>query len=55
MLLLLLTATAFIAFAQSKPIPQLVKKGARSTFMVDGKPFLFLEDRSTTRYSSRKR
>ena len=42
MLLLLLTATAFIAFAQSKPIPQLVKKGARSTFMVDGKPFLFL-------------
>ncbi len=39
---LLLTATACIALAQSKPIPQLVNKGMRSSFIVDGKPFLFL-------------
>jgi len=39
---LLLTATAFVALAQSKPIPQLVKKGAKYSFIVDGKPFLFL-------------
>ena len=31
-----------LAFAQSKPIPQLVKKGDKFTFLVDGKPFIML-------------
>ena len=39
---LLLAAAASIAFAQGKPIPQLVKKGDKFTFMVDGKPFIIL-------------
>jgi len=41
-LLLVLAAAASIALAQGKPIPQLVKKGAKYTFLVDGKPFLML-------------
>jgi hypothetical protein len=41
-LLLILAAAASIALAQGKPIPQLVKKGAKYTFLVDGKPFLML-------------
>jgi hypothetical protein len=38
----LLACAASIAFAQSKPIPQLVKKGNKFTLMVDGKPFIML-------------
>jgi len=41
-LALVLAAAASLAFAQAKPIPQLVKKGGKFTFMVDGKPFLIL-------------
>ena len=41
-LALVLAAAVSLAFAQSKPIPQLVKKGGKFTFMVDGKPFLIL-------------
>jgi len=39
---LVLFAGAAIALAQSKPIPQLVRQGAKYTFLVDGKPFLML-------------
>jgi hypothetical protein len=39
-LLLVLAAAASIALAQGKPIPQIVKEGAKYTFLVDGKPFL---------------
>lgn len=38
----LLACAASLAFAQSKPIPQLVKKGDKFTFLVDGKPFIML-------------
>lgn len=38
----LLACAASIAFAQSKPISQIVKKGDKFTFMVDGKPFIML-------------
>src|ERR1035437_1950750 len=38
----LLACAASIAFAQSKPIPQLTKSGDKFTFMVDGKPFIML-------------
>jgi hypothetical protein len=39
---LVLAAAASIALAQGKPIPQIVKEGAKYTFLVDGKPFLML-------------
>jgi hypothetical protein len=39
---LVLAAAASVALAQAKPIPQLVKKGAKYTLLVDGKPFLML-------------
>jgi hypothetical protein len=39
---LALAAVVSLAAAQSKPIPQLVKKGDKFTFLVDGKPFLIL-------------
>ena len=39
---LVLAAAASTALPQAKPIPQLVKKGAKYTFLVDGKPFLML-------------
>ena len=38
----LLAFAASLALAQSKPIPQLVKKGGKFTFLVDGKPFIML-------------
>jgi hypothetical protein len=41
-LALVLAAAASLAFSQGKPIPQLVKKGDKYTFMVDGKPFIIL-------------
>jgi hypothetical protein len=41
-LALVLAAAASLAFGQGKPIPQLVKKGDKYTFMVDGKPFIIL-------------
>jgi beta-galactosidase GanA len=41
-LALALAATASLAAAQSKPIPQLVSAGGKFTFLVDGKPFLIL-------------
>jgi hypothetical protein len=41
-LALVLAAAASLAFGQAKPIPQLVKKGDKFTFLVDGKPFLIL-------------
>ena len=37
-----LACAASFAFAQSKPIPQLVKKGDKFTLMVDGKPFIMM-------------
>ena len=37
-----LAAATSTAFAQEKPIPKLVKNGAKYTFVVDGKPFLIL-------------
>jgi beta-galactosidase GanA len=37
-----LAGAVALAFAQSKPIPQLVKKGNKFTFLVDGKPFIML-------------
>jgi len=52
-LALLLAAAASAALAQTNPIPQLVKKGAKFTLLVDGKPFLMLGDKSTTVSSSR--
>ncbi|MGA2119838.1 MAG: DUF5597 domain-containing protein [Bryobacteraceae bacterium] len=39
---LVLAWAASLALAQAKPIPQLVKKGEKFTFLVDGKPFLIL-------------
>ena len=39
---LVLAAAVGLAFGQAKPIPQLVKKGDKFTFLVDGKPFLIL-------------
>jgi len=39
---LVLAAAASMALAQGKPIPQIVKEGAKYTFLVDGKPFLML-------------
>jgi hypothetical protein len=39
---LVLSAAASIALAQSKPIPRIVKEGAKYTFLVDGKPFIML-------------
>jgi len=41
-LAVVLAAAVSLAFGQGKPIPQLVKKGDRFTFMVDGKPFIIL-------------
>ena len=41
-LALVLAAAASLAFGQAKPIPQLVKKGDKFTFLVDGKPFIVL-------------
>jgi hypothetical protein len=38
----LLACVAWLAFAQGKPIPQLVKTGDKFTFLVDGKPFIML-------------
>jgi hypothetical protein len=37
-----LAAAVSVAFSQGRPIPQLVKKGAKGTLLVDGKPFLML-------------
>ena len=39
---LVLAAAASIALAQGKPIPRIVKEGAKYTFLVDGKPFIML-------------
>src|SRR5271157_5768634 len=39
---LVLAAAASLALAQGKPIPQIVKQGAKYTFLVDGRPFLML-------------
>ncbi len=41
-LTLALVCASWLAFAQNKPIPQLVKKGEKYTFMVDGKPFIIM-------------
>jgi beta-galactosidase GanA len=41
-LALVLAAAVSLAWGQAKPIPQLVKKGDKFTFMVDGKPFIIL-------------
>ena len=41
-LCLVLASAAAPAFAQGKPIPQLVEKDGRFTFLVDGKPFIIL-------------
>jgi hypothetical protein len=41
-LALLLSGTALLVLAQSKPIPQLVKKGSQYSLQVDGKPFIIL-------------
>jgi len=38
----LLACAVSLVFAQAKPIPQLVKKGDKFSFMVDGKPFIIL-------------
>jgi hypothetical protein len=37
-----LSASVTLAYAQGKPMPQLVKTGGQFTLMVDGKPFLIL-------------
>ena len=39
---LVLAAAVSMAFAQGRPIPQLVKQGTQYAFLVDGKPFLML-------------
>jgi len=39
---LVLATAASIALAEGKPIPQIVKQGAKYSFLVDGKPFLML-------------
>lgn len=41
-LALVLAGVVSFAFAQAKPIPQLIKNGDKYTFLVDGKPFLIL-------------
>jgi hypothetical protein len=41
-LTLTLVCASSLAFAQGKPIPQLVKNGEKYTFMVDGKPFIMM-------------
>jgi len=41
-LALVLAAVVTLALAQNKPIPQLVKKDGKFTFVVDGKPFIIL-------------
>jgi hypothetical protein len=41
-LALVLTAAAPIALAQNRPIPRIIREGAKYTFLVDGKPFLML-------------
>jgi len=41
-LALVWSASVTLAFAQGKPIPQLVKTGGKFALMVDGKPFLIL-------------
>jgi len=41
-LFLVLAGTVATAFAQGKPIAQLVKKDGRFAFLVDGKPFIIL-------------
>ena len=38
----LLAYVVWLALAQSRPIPQLVKSGDKFTFLVDGKPFIML-------------
>jgi hypothetical protein len=38
----LLACVVWLALAQSRPIPQLVKTGDKFTFLVDGKPFIML-------------
>ena len=38
----LLACVVWLALAQSRPIPQLVKSGDKFTFLVDGKPFIML-------------
>ena len=40
--LVVFAAAACLAFGQGKPIPQLVKKDGKFTFLVDGKPFIIL-------------
>jgi hypothetical protein len=45
----LLACAASIAFAQSKPIPRIAKKGDKFTFTVDGKPFIMLGAKSDGR------
>jgi hypothetical protein len=42
LLTLALTMAASSAFAQGKPIPQLVKNGAKFSLLVDGKPFIMM-------------
>ncbi len=42
LLALVLSASVTLAYAQGKPIAQLVKTGGKFTFMVDGKPFIIL-------------
>ena len=42
LLALVLALTASSALAQVKPIPQLVKKDGKFTFLVDGKPFIMM-------------
>lgn len=37
-----LAGAVSFAFAQAKPIPQLIRNGDKYTFLVDGKPFLIL-------------
>jgi hypothetical protein len=41
-LALLVSGTALLVLAQSKPIPQLFKKGGQYSLLVDGKPFIIL-------------
>ena len=41
-LALLVSGTALLVLAQSKPIPQLVKKGGQYSLLVDGKPYIIL-------------
>jgi hypothetical protein len=41
-LALLLAGAVWLAFAQTKPLPQLVKKDGRYSLLVDGQPFIIL-------------